>query len=104
MEALTPRVRYRDYRQRLLNIRQRHWFVYHRGNIAIARQHNREIELIARLTFGLRLADKIICMQKRNPEGVMEYLLYPIAKILPEDLDEAWALTSEKPVQLKDDQ
>lgn len=98
LETLQPRLRYRDFRTRLLEIIARKWFVYHRGHLAVAREQNREIALMARLVYGLSVTSKVLAMQKRNTEGVMEYRLYPIAKLLPEDLDEAMAVTAEKPL------
>lgn len=99
LETLQPRLRYRDFRDRLLKIRAKHWFVYHRGLLVVARTSNREIDLLARMVYGLSLSGKVIAMQKRNPEGVMEYRLYPILKLTADDLDEAMRLTDVKLVK-----
>lgn len=101
LETLQPRLRYRDFRNRLLEIRAKHWFVYHRGHLAVAREFNREIALLARLVYGLSQAGKIVAIQKRNPEGVMEYRLYPLNKLVSEDLDEAMQLTDAKRVETR---
>lgn len=51
---------------------------------------------MARLVLGLSMTDKVIIMQKRNPEGVMLYMLYPVVKLTGDDLDEAMQVTARR--------
>lgn len=68
------------------------WFTYHRGHLAIARAHNKEVDLMARLVYGLTLSGAVITMQKRDEQGVVSYMLWPTRKIGYDDLAEAMAL------------
>jgi hypothetical protein len=92
MKSVYNKVRYSEFRGTLQELNVGKWFVYHRGNLAVARRSNREIELIARLTYGLSLSGAAILMQKRDEQGVIEYRLYPTRKLKLEDFEEASAL------------
>lgn len=101
-DGITPRVRYRDFREKLPDLIVGKWFCYHRGHLAAAAQSNREIALIARLARGLAVAGHVVLCQKRNVEGVFEYLLCPLRKIEPaEHFEEAMRLTGDKPLDLE---
>lgn len=93
MDHIKPSIRYHDFRKTLMGQRRGHWLVYHEGNLAVAREANREVDLIGRICRGLQENGRVVLMQKRNAEGVMQYLLRPIVKLLEEDLNEAMILT-----------
>lgn len=88
------RVRYIEVREQMLALIANKWFTYYKGNIAVARKSNREIDLVARAVYGLAATGRICAMQRRNAEGVIEYRMYPLGKLLGEDFDAAMAVTS----------
>lgn len=91
-QSIYNKVRYGEFRSQLQELNVGKWYTYHRGNLAIARRHNREIELIGRLTWGLGESGAVILMQKRDEQGVVEYMLYPTRKLKLDDFKEAAAL------------